>query len=199
MNNILKINKDEINDYFVSSDHHYGHYNVIKYCNRPFNYIQEMEYNLTKNWNDTLSTKSNLIYNGDFLMNPKYYKILLELNFNKIYFILGNHDNKNKLQKLIDEYNLNIEIFKNLTIEFDNKQYFFTHFPYNCSDLVPSIIGHVHYKYKKLNIGDTINGYLRSEKRDIVKILKQPILNVGIDVWDYYPVSLKECINILNN
>ena len=132
-------------------------------------------------------------------MNPRYYDILLELNFNKMYFILGNHDKRKKLQNLIDEYELNIEIFNNLIIEVENKQYYLIHYPYKCSDEMPSIVGHVHNLYKKLNVGDKVSTYLRSEKKTYEKILKYPILNVGIDVCDYKPISLRECINILGD
>jgi len=192
--NIIKANLDD----FLSSDHHIGHYNIINYCKRPFYSIQEMDYILIKNWNDNITNNDIVFYLGDFCMNPKYYQILLQFNFKKIYFIIGNHDKRKKLQKLIDEYNLNIEIFDNLIIEVDNKQYYLTHMPINCSDNIPSIIGHVHEKFLKLNKNSIITHFNRQLKKEIKKELKQSIINVGVDVHNFKPLKIRDCLKILN-
>ena len=51
---------------FVTSDTHFYHFNIIKYCNRPFNNIDEMNSELIKRWNETVSDEDIVIFCGDF-------------------------------------------------------------------------------------------------------------------------------------
>lgn len=45
---------------FVIADTHFDHANIIKYCNRPFASVQEMNKVMLKNWNNTVMTQSTL-------------------------------------------------------------------------------------------------------------------------------------------
>ena len=57
--------------YFVISDTHFGHENIIQYCNRPFKNVEEMDSALIKNWNETVSNKDVVIRLGDFAFCSK--------------------------------------------------------------------------------------------------------------------------------
>lgn len=78
---------------FFTSDTHFFHKNIIKYSNRPFTSVEEMNEALIKNWNKTVSPNDTIYHLGDFgfsnIQNLK--EIINKLNGNKI-LILGNHD-----------------------------------------------------------------------------------------------------------
>ena len=79
---------------WFTSDHHFGHKNIIKYCNRPFMDVEEMESVMISSWNMKIKPKDTVYYLGDFtLQNKKYAEnIISKLNGN-ILFVAGGHDN----------------------------------------------------------------------------------------------------------
>ncbi len=39
---------------FFSADHHFYHANIIRYCSRPFNSVEEMNEEMIARWNSTV-------------------------------------------------------------------------------------------------------------------------------------------------
>ena len=78
---------------FFISDTHWYHHNVIRYSNRPFKDVEEMNYTMIKNWNDTVAPDDDVYHLGDFAFagDDTIKAILSQLSGNK-YFIFGNHD-----------------------------------------------------------------------------------------------------------
>jgi calcineurin-like phosphoesterase family protein len=90
----MKVLDKNYKNIFVTSDTHFAHYNIIKYCNRPFSDLIEMHECLIKNWNDIVSPDDLVFHLGDFQMPSDFYilnKIVTRLNGDKI-LIKGNHD-----------------------------------------------------------------------------------------------------------
>lgn len=87
---------------FVTSDTHFHHGNIIKYCNRPFADSFEMDETLIQNWNSVVKQGDKVYHLGDVYM-PKYKDegsmLFQRLNGTKV-LILGNHD-KGKDQLLL--------------------------------------------------------------------------------------------------
>lgn len=77
---------------WIIADPHFGHANIIKYCNRPFSSVEEMNEILIQNWNETVLPGDRVYANGDFCINRKFINILEILNGKKV-LIKGNHDN----------------------------------------------------------------------------------------------------------
>lgn len=79
--------------YFFTSDEHYGHKNILKFCNRPFNTIEEMDEILIQNHNNVVGKRDIVIHAGDFTLrkNEAAQKYIKRLNGTHI-FLMGSHD-----------------------------------------------------------------------------------------------------------
>ena len=79
---------------FYISDLHFEHFNVIRYDNRPFSTVEEMNSTLITNWNKVVSDDDAVYILGDVSWSSDPYtnkKFLNALKGNKI-LIKGNHD-----------------------------------------------------------------------------------------------------------
>lgn len=102
-----KFNKDKL---WFTSDPHYFHGGIIKFCNRPYFDSWEMNEALIGNWNMNIKADDDVFILGDFAFTGNIEKVLdigYRLNGNK-YLILGNHCYQSRLQR---------EIFKKVFVE----------------------------------------------------------------------------------
>ena len=78
---------------FLIGDTHFSHRNIIKYCNRPFLDVEDMNEQLIKNWNKVVGANDIVYVVGDFALcgKQKIIEIGQRLNGRKR-LILGNHD-----------------------------------------------------------------------------------------------------------
>ena len=78
---------------FFTADLHLGHTNIIKYCKRPFQNVDEMNAKLIENWNETVSDKDEIYVVGDFaFMGTKNVEEILKHLRGRKYLLRGNHD-----------------------------------------------------------------------------------------------------------
>ena len=56
---------------YFTGDEHYGHRNVIKYCNRPFQDVDEMDREIIKRHNEVVGDDDTVYHLGDFTINKK--------------------------------------------------------------------------------------------------------------------------------
>lgn len=181
---------------FFTADCHFNHGNIIPYASRPFmkkdeiipgtlmwkndtiktSRTHQMNEEIIKRWNNKVNNDSIVYHVGDFCfkenVNPaSYFESRLR---GKIIHIIGNHDHNNGVKGLITT----------AFMEFGNRLFQVQHRPPTVPGEIPDFVdcvlcGHVHDLWKtKIEFG-------------------VPIINVGVDVWQFTPVSIESLLKLL--
>ena len=78
---------------WFTADPHYGHKNIIKYCNRPFDTVQDMDETMIDNHNAVVKPDDDVYIVGDFSMGgPEVQSRYLKRLNGRKHLIKGNHD-----------------------------------------------------------------------------------------------------------
>ena len=84
-----------MNDDFFTSDEHYGHANILSFCKRPFENLEDMKEQLISRHNSKVGKTDRTFHLGDMFWRrvsiPDANEIMDRLN-GKHYLVLGNHD-----------------------------------------------------------------------------------------------------------
>ena len=56
---------------WFTADFHLGHKNIIRYCNRPFETVEEMNHTILERLNACVKANDILYFLGDFCIGPK--------------------------------------------------------------------------------------------------------------------------------
>ena len=186
---VTKIKQDYKSIYFCS-DSHFFHENILKYCNRPFGSVEEMNEALVANWNSVVKPDDHVYHLGDFCFgNVEKWNWCLEpgrLN-GHIHLILGNHDPDRVFRDgtLIERFD-SIDFQKILIIE--GWTVILNHFPFasfsnNYDHKVMALSGHTHVGQLSSAVEsyDTLNTIYKPNQYD-----------VGVDNNNFTPVSWVE-------
>ncbi|MFW6046363.1 MAG: metallophosphoesterase [Candidatus Woesearchaeota archaeon] len=154
---------------YFTSDQHFYHKNVIRYCQRPYSDITQMQNDIIKKHNEVVSKKDTVYHLGDFafLRKDQITKIsgLLEKMNGEHHLILGNHDEGKPFTYLNMGF---ISIHTSLFVD----EFLLVHDPAMAvvaEDGQKVLCGHLH---------------------ELVKWVNSKILNVGVDVWGFKPLSI---------
>lgn len=158
---------------WYTSDTHFGHANVIRYSERPFQSVDEMDEAIIANWNRVVQPNHDVYHLGDFAFSKNPDRYLSRLNGRK-HLIIGNHDSEITLKSTywesvqpyleVNENKLKI-ILSHYAMRVWNKSHYGAIMLY----------GHSH-------------GSLPGSDQS---------LDVGVDCWNYYPISLEHIQNRL--
>lgn len=78
---------------FFTADQHFGHTNIIRFSERPFASVEEMDSELIKRWNEKVSPKDIVYHLGDIsLARPERTKEIFDQLNGSIFLVKGNHD-----------------------------------------------------------------------------------------------------------
>ena len=78
---------------WFTSDTHFSHANIIKYCHRPFASVEEMDEQLVSRWNAAVGPNDTVYHLGDFAVGDgkRFAKRVSRLN-GRIKILPGSHD-----------------------------------------------------------------------------------------------------------
>lgn len=181
---MLKLNiKDS--DIFFTSDLHFKHSKNIEYSGRPFKSIEEHDNTLIDNINSVVSPNQYLFILGDMIFTSNLE--IIKDYYNRIngikYLILGNHDLVNRMYRDSVKEIFEGKIYDSLILSLYKDIYYLSHFPYQYFTGF-NLHGHIHS-------GPNTNSSERLPQRSNQ-------YDVGTDNNNYYPVSLEQIKNKLN-
>jgi len=166
---------------FITSDHHFYHKNIIRYCDRPFNSYQEMNETMIKKWNKKVGKNDIVIHLGDFCLFGEEKARLIRKQLNGVIILVsGNHDYRNMedIGFIVVKGNLQIG---NLIL---------SHRPLQKDEIPKGFInvhGHIHLKNSYYGINICV------EKTNYYPILLENVgVNVSVEKTDYEPIELCE-------
>lgn len=188
---------------WFTSDIHFWHANVIRYCNRPFSSVEEMNDALINNWNKVVAPNDTVYCLGDFSLAFRPVEAYSSILNGTKYLVPGNHDfchsyhkksrSKENRDRWIKKYEdhgwivlpeqTTLSVTDSIEVNMCHLPYEFVHTEHDDKyerwrpkdDGKWLICGHVHEKWK----------------------LKGKMINVGVDQWNYTPVSIEDILKII--
>ena len=174
--------------YFIS-DTHFNHKNIIKYCNRPFKDVEEMNRVIIENWNNIVTDFDTVFHLGDVgLTNEKDMKEIIPKLKGKKVLIKGNHDKKS--EKFFRE--AGFRFIPKSPLELYDKKLILSHKPLKDREIPDEYINvHGHIHNNPLHKIDPVTNKIEYPKNLYSEKLH---INVSVDVTDFKPISLKELL-----
>ena len=183
---------------FFSSDQHFGHRNVVKFCNRPYADEKEMGKALIENWNNVVGPDDIIVTMGDFFWfndSQSIKRVVNQLN-GTIYMVLGNHDKKESFRRCDPEKLIILDGISHIFLrcEDDNRWYEKTfeivccHYPlmtWSHRDRgAINLFGHIH------------SGWMRScdDYDQMLPLWRGQQLDVGVDNQNFTPVVFEDVL-----
>lgn len=183
---------------FFSSDQHFGHRNVLKFCHRPFADEKEMGQALIDNWNSVVTNDDIVVTMGDlFWFNDSHSikKCINKLNGKEIYIVLGNHDKRESFHRVTDERFHILDGISHIYLrcEDENRWYYKT-FEIVCSHY--PLMTWAHRDKGAINLFGHIHSGPRSETDydQNLPLWTGQQLDVGVDNQEYTPVSFEDVL-----
>lgn len=185
---------------FFTADTHFSHPNIIKYCERPFSSVEEMDETLIINWNSRIRPGDIVYHLGDFAFQrdlQKYKNLVKSLN-GQIQLIKGNHDRFNNKEYInlgftwVGDYK-KVKIF--------DKEIVLCHYAMRTWDKSHHgswmFFGHTHGNLQSIFSLNVIIKDHHGEQLKFFNIeellgIAGKTMDVGVDTNNYFPYSFEE-------
>lgn len=174
-------------NYWFTSDWHIGHKNILKYDDRPWDTVEEMNEGILEKFNSLVTPKDFVFFLGDFAFNVEQgIDILNRVNGHWIY-IRGNHD-KN-IDRIIEESENEMIIHEILETKVNKKEMTMCHYPmvsWNKSHYGAwQLFGHHHKKSyeeipgRRLNVALPLHDYMPWSFDEVREYMKSREIDLG--------------------
>lgn len=157
---------------YFTSDTHFNddRFNLFY---RPFKTVEEQDDFLVEKWNSTIKPTDEVFHLGDFSTTDKGLETVKRLN-GKIHLIMGNYDDPRPMKKLKSLFasvvvNADLKLKNGVVVHLN-------HYPNKSVEDKFNIVGHIHGLWK----------------------VQRNMINVGVDAWNFNPVSEDEIIFCMN-
>jgi calcineurin-like phosphoesterase family protein len=109
---------------WFTSDTHFGHANIIRYCKRPFGSVDEMNEVMIQRWNEVVKHGDFVYHLGDFAFGKNLTTEMISRRLQgSVTVILGNHDDENYLMRLFGG-----QVCHYLKLKIDNQDIILFHY-----------------------------------------------------------------------
>lgn len=173
------ITVEDTKNVWVTADHHFGHENIIRFCERPYNSIEKMDEDLIAKWNDVVGDGDTVYHLGDFTLGDDLWKYLDRLK-GTVYFVSTpyHHD---KRWMFFNRKTVSLSESHRLDINLGSAHPFSIHmFHYPIEDWEKKYHGSIH-----------LHGHSHGKASKIARRI-----DVGVDCWNYRPVNLHQILQM---
>lgn len=170
---------------FFTSDLHLGHSKVIEFCARPFKSVEEMDRTIIKRYNLRVKSEDIVYFLGDVCFHKAAIGIPLLQKLNGIKILIqGNHDKWSDTQYRQAGFSC---ILREARIKAEGHHFVLSHYPYwDESESDPH--DRRYQERRPINSGKwLLNGHVHEKWKT-----KDKQINVGVDQWNFQPVSIKQ-------
>lgn len=166
---------------FFTSDWHLDHANIIKYSNRPFTSVGEMNQTIIDNVNVKVGPDDTLYFLGDFCFNIKRYEEFRRaIQCKNLHLIYGNHDRAIQLNTYLQGLFSSCQHM--LQIQFNNKSIVLCHYALRT--------------WNKSHRGTwSLYGHSHGSLPDDPNLLS---FDVGVDCHNFQPLSFDDVRKIMS-
>ena len=188
---------------YVISDTHFGHANIIRYCDRPFKDTAEMDAHMVRKWQNRVRPEDTVYHIGDvgYLKGSQTgepteaQKLIASLPGRKI-LILGNHDKSPDVMRAVG-FDVVCQSMMVKVPNMNSTYVLLNHRPLSLKPYIPDsravpggidfvIHGHIHNSTPES----------RREHADKGELVNIPAfnINVSVEVINYEPVGLEHVV-----
>lgn len=184
---------------WFTADHHFGHENIIKYCNRPFLSASVMDETMIDRWNSVVETGDAVYHLGDFTLGDMSYFRRYSRRLNgRLFVIPGSHDwrwlkgydreedppvSADGMWVTVTPPLMSLEIREHRGRNYQRDKH-------------PLVIVLCHYSMQKWDRSHHGSLHLFGHSHGRVEGIGRS-MDVGVDCWDFYPLDLDAVIEEL--